>query len=236
MQWLALGIALVICVALAVNWFANASLPQVIRALRRAAVVLALLVVLVLVLIGRLHWLIGLVGWAIPAALALRAMLRRDAAARGPRPGQSSQVRTPFLDMRLDHDSGALDGTVIAGAYEGRMLSSMSLEELRALLAEAAGDADTANVLAAYLDRHHGESWRSRDDRDPASEAGAGAAAGGTMTRDEAWRILGLEPDASVDEIRAAHRRLMKQLHPDHGGTDYLAAKINEAKDLLLHR
>lgn len=236
MQWLALGIALVICVVLAVNWFAKASLPQVLRALRGAAVGLALLVILVLVLFGRLHWLIGLAAWAIPMALALRAKLRRDAAGRGPRPGQSSQVRTRFVDMRLDHDSGELDGIVLVGAYEGRKLSSMSLQELRALLAEAAADADSMNVLAAYLDRHHGESWRARDDRDPASDAGGGAATGDAMTRDEAWRILGLEPDASADEIRAAHRRLMKQLHPDHGGTDYLAAKINEAKDLLLHR
>lgn len=232
MQWLGLGIALVIGVALAVNWFAYASLPQVFRALRVALVVLILLAILVLVLIGRLPWLFGLAAWALPAAFALRRFLQREAASRGPRPGQASQVRTRFLDMRLDHDSGELDGKVIAGAYEGRMLSSMSLHELRELLSEASADADTMNVLAAFLDRTHGDTWRTAGER----ESGSADGPGGPMTRDEAARILGIRPDASADEIRTAHRRLMKQLHPDHGGTDYLAAKINEAKDVLLGR
>lgn len=230
MQWLGLGIGLAIALALAVSWFAHANPAQLARGFRRAAIGLGLLLVLVLVATGRLHWLAAIAAWGVPAAMAIMARLRRDAAARGPRPGQSSQVRTRYLDMRLDHDTGELDGMVLAGRHEGKTLSSMSLDELRSLLAEAGDDPETLNVLAAFLDREHGDAWRT------GAEDDSGAATGGAMTRDEAWRILGLAPGSPDDDIRAAHRRLMKQMHPDHGGSDYLAAKINEAKDILLGR
>jgi len=55
-----------------------------------------------------------------------------------------------------------------------------------------------------------------------------------TMSREEALKVLGLGPGASQDDIREAHRRLILQNHPDRGGSDYLASKINEAKDVLL--
>ena len=55
-----------------------------------------------------------------------------------------------------------------------------------------------------------------------------------TMSRGEALNVLGLQEGASADDIRAAHRKLILQNHPDKGGTDYLASKINEAKDVLL--
>jgi DnaJ-domain-containing protein 1 len=161
-------------------------------------------------------------------------------AARRPA-GQSSNVETRFIRMSLDHDSGVIDGTVVDGAYAGRKLSELELEDLLALLRECrVGDEQSASVLEAYLDRTHA-GWR-----DPAAtEAGArdkrsrswgrGPAASG-MSAEEAYQVLGLSPGATADEIKAAHRRLMRAYHPDMGGSDYLAARINEAKDVLLRQ
>jgi DnaJ-domain-containing protein 1 len=163
---------------------------------------------------------------------AIRARLR---AARGPSPGQASEVETRFLRMSLDHDSGVMTGQIKEGGFAGRMLEDLELDELIALWAECrAEDAQSAAVLEAYLDRTQGEAWRE-------AAAGGGAGAGPRspgaarpMSQEEAHEILGLEPGASRKEIHGAHRRLMQKVHPDHGGSNYLAAKINQAKALLL--
>jgi len=99
-------------------------------------------------------------------------------------------------------------------------------------------DPQSHALLEAYLDRTH-PNWREAFAGDAGASAGAGQGAPGSggagpMTREEALAILGLAEGASESDIRTAHRSLMKQFHPDQGGSDYLAAKINEAKDLLL--
>jgi DnaJ-domain-containing protein 1 len=138
--------------------------------------------------------------------------------------------------MTLDHDSGAMDGEVREGPFVGRRLSELSLAQLlRMLELYQDSDARSASVLAAFLDREH-EDWRDAATAggSGAGRSGSGAAAVRGMTKEDAWSILGLEPGADPDAIRAAHRRLMQRLHPDRGGSDYLAAQINTAKDLLL--
>ncbi|WP_119392303.1 DnaJ domain-containing protein [Taklimakanibacter lacteus] len=144
--------------------------------------------------------------------------------------GQRSRVATGLLAMELDHDSGRMEGTVLAGPYKGRRLSALADEELRAFHRQCSSVNDQSRALfEAWLDRSKA-GWREAWNAGP----GNGAAPSGKMSRAEALAVLGLKEGATPDEIRAAHRRLMKEFHPDHGGSDYLAAKINQAKDVLL--
>ncbi len=146
--------------------------------------------------------------------------------------GQRSHVRTKMLLMELDHDSGQIEGEVLGGQFSGQQLGSLDLEELMMVLEECVGAGDqSAQLLQAYLDTRHPD-WA--DGFDGSKHQGAAPASGGTMTVEEALAILGLEAGASKRKVKSAHRSLMKKYHPDHGGSDYLATKINEAKDVLL--
>ncbi len=132
--------------------------------------------------------------------------------------------------MELDHDTGTMDGEVLSGEMTGRRLSDLELDELNVVMEAclAAGDQSQA-LLEAYLDRIYPD-WRGKD-----GTAGANQTSGSSpMTVEEACDILGVSPRASKREITSAHRKLMKKFHPDQGGSDYLAARINQAKDLLL--
>jgi DnaJ-domain-containing protein 1 len=138
--------------------------------------------------------------------------------------------------MSLDHDSGSMSGKVLKGPMAGRALLDLSESEFLELLRFCrAEDEDSARLLETYLDRRFGDSWRADDQGDPAGgESGEPSRAGGPLTEAEALDILGLEPGASEEEIVQAHRRMMQKMHPDRGGSNYLAARINEAKERLL--
>jgi hypothetical protein len=143
--------------------------------------------------------------------------------------GQRSRVATSLLAMELDHDSGRMVGTVLAGPYKGRLLSALADEELKTFHRQCASVNDQSRALfEAWLDRSKA-GWREAWNAGP----GTGSTPSGKMSRTEALSVLGLKEGATPDDIRAAHRRLMKEFHPDHGGSDYLAAKINQAKDVL---
>lgn len=144
--------------------------------------------------------------------------------------GQASQVRSPMLDMTLDHDSGRLDGRFVAGPHAGQSLDAFDLSQLTAI--SAGFDAESLALLETYLDRRF-PAWRQNAQSDAAGRQGR-AASGSKMSDQEAYEILGVQPGAGRDEISRAHRSLMKKLHPDQGGTTYLAARVNEAKDTLL--
>lgn len=149
----------------------------------------------------------------------------------GARPsGQASRVRSQFLDMRLDHDSGQLAGQIVAGPHAGRNLDEFDLAGLLAMA--PAFDAESVALLESYLDRRF-PAWRQNAQGDTAGRQRR-TAAGGKMTAEEAYQILGLQPGAGREDISRAHKSLMKKLHPDQGGSTYLAARVNEAKDTLL--
>ena len=153
--------------------------------------------------------------------------------------GQKSQAASDWLAMQLDHDSGRMDGEVRKGAFKGWSLSDLGRDDLAVLYPELeANDRDGLRLFETYLERALGDDWRDKlglgDGARGADGGGGQGGLRGSMRRDEALRILGLESGASKDEIRAAHRDLLSKLHPDRGGSDYLAAKINQAKDLLV--
>lgn len=201
--------------------------------------------ILLLVVTGRAHWLTAVIAAMLPFLRTailfllnnlplLRRMLAGMGAAKsaaGPSSGQHSSVQSQYIRMTLEHDSGDLDGEVLNGQFRGRLLSTMRLEELLQLLNECRDDEESVALLQAYLDRVHADEWRqqadARDRQQPSGESGE-------MSREEAFQVLGLSPGAGEAEIIEAHRRLMQKLHPDRGGSAYLAARINLAKDILL--
>jgi hypothetical protein len=207
------------------------------RALGETAVVAAVVSVAILVWVGRLPdiWLLYIL--PLPAALTGYALWERFGPGNGAR-RSTSRIRTLYLKMVLDHDAGLFDGEVIKGTYRGMVLSTMTLEELRLLQVEVSSDPNSVHTLNAYLDHAHAHAGARREETAGGGETGNGQGshrqANGAMSEEEALNLLGLSRGASVDEIKASHRRLIKQVHPDHGGTDYLAHKINEAKNLLL--
>ena len=143
---------------------------------------------------------------------------------------QKSRVATAILAMELDHDSGAMTGEVLSGPLRGQQLEKLDLDALQSLY-QYCGNANDQSVslLEAWLDRNK-PNWRDSW----AGERKAQSSGTGAMTREEALAVLGLNSKATLQEIKDAHRRLMKDFHPDRGGSDYLAAKINQAKDILL--
>ena len=133
----------------------------------------------------------------------------------------------------MDHDTGEMNGDVIVGEFRGKTLRNLSFDDLIILFGEIKGDNHSVQVLMAYIERYHGDAWKAssyaQENVHTETENSEGL-----MTQAEAYKVLGLEEGASVENIKAAHRRLMSKMHPDHGGSNYLATKLNEAKDLLL--
>jgi hypothetical protein len=166
---------------------------------------------------------LGLLGW-LPGKASFTRRTQKQ-------PGQVSRVRSAFLEMELDHDTGALRGRILAGRYDGVTLDVLAIETLLGFLPEI--DEESRALLMAYLDRRD-PTWREH--ADAGATAGPGDINSGKMTEEEAYQILGVEPGASAADIGRAHRALMKKLHPDQGGSTYLAARVNQAKDLLLKR
>lgn len=194
---------------------------------------------------GRLHLVGALLAVMLPFVrrlwpLLLGLFLRRRTG-QGNTTGNSggrSRVATAIIDMTLEHDSGVMYGTVLAGPLQGKELAELSDEQFIELLQYCRReDTDSARLLETYLDKRFGDKWRADDPGATEQEThdqSAGGASNGPMTRAEALEILGLNADATREDIIHAHRRLMQKMHPDRGGSAYLAARINAARTLLL--
>ena len=169
---------------------------------------------------------LGLLGWLPWSIPGLGARMRKSA-------GQVSRVRSAFVEMELEHDTGTMRGRILAGRHEGAALDALDVATLAGFLPDI--DEESRSLLMAYLDRRE-PLWRENAQADATAGSSRRGWSTGKMTEEEAYQILGVQPGASAKDIGLAHRSLMKKLHPDQGGSTYLAARVNEAKDVLLRR
>jgi hypothetical protein len=231
MPTLIFGILVLILALWALNAYSKADPKMLARLLPTAGGILGLAAAAFMAMRGHVETAIpvglfglGLLGWGPFARTGLFQRTQKS-------PGQVSRVRSAFVEMELDHDSGAMRGRILAGPHEGASLDTLDMTALLGLLPQI--DQESRALLAAYLDRRE-PGWREH--AQGGSSAGNGVARSGKMTEEEAYQILGVKMGASAEEIGRAHRTLMKKLHPDQGGSTYLAAQINEAKEVLLRR
>jgi hypothetical protein len=219
------------------KYFAKANPATMARLVQQGGGVASLAAAGLLFFRGRIEVALGLVGLGFyllgfsPTAHWSGAFSQMGKAKKA---RKTSRVRSAMVEMELDHDSGAMAGVVLAGPFEGKKLAEMTRQQCDELYrASVSDDPDGARLLQAYLDRRF-PGWGGADQA--GGDAGAGAGGSGKMSEDEAYEVLGLAKGASREEVTGAHRSLMKKLHPDHGGTTSLAARINEAKDVLMRR
>jgi hypothetical protein len=228
-----LALVVLAVVALGIAWFLRANPSSVARGMRMVLVVVGAIAVGGMLIFGLrflpslLPELFGLAGLVITGLIARALRNRPSGGFSSPGTGRRTEVRTAFLQAWIDHGTGDVGGTVLTGRFAGRTLDRLSDSELLDLHEECAADADSLRVMEAYLDRRLNVDWRTARQpppRGPRSD----------MTREEALAVLGLAEGASEEEIKAAHRRLIRRTHPDAGGTADLAARINRAKDVLV--
>ncbi|NIY77179.1 DnaJ domain-containing protein [Thalassospira sp. HF15] len=270
MQWFLIGIAVFVGVGFFIRWMTEAE-PKEIR-----KIVLFLIILVLILLAG---WLlltgkIAAMGAALVAAVPFLVRLMKfgflwpifrrifSASQKRAQPGSfgnqtagagsSSEIRTEFLHMVLDLESGQMRGGVVSGRYAGADLDSLGLDDLQSLYVDCCSATDQSRaVLEAYLDRRPDcagwQNWRQEDHGEDGAQNGGNdrnyneqghggerSSSASGMTADEARKILGVGQDATREEINRAYKKQIKAVHPDHGGSDYLASKINAARSLLL--
>lgn len=238
---------------LGVRWFLRRAPHRGKRFLLQLLLVSFALLTLWLALTGRLHWLVALFGSLLPFARRLLPLLipllrglpqfKRQRRSRQQKSGQQSNVQTQWLAMTLDHDSGEISGQITAGPMAGQSLQSLSDSQLIELYQQCISkDPQALKLLDNYITRHRPSMTPQTEGDQPQDNPGNNRQQSnrhasdndGDISVNEAFQVLGLEPGASEAEIIKAHKRMMQKLHPDRGGSNYLAAKINQAKQRLL--
>lgn len=253
MIWLFFGLLFLFGLLLLTRRIGQANRAQLSGWLRYGGAGLMALIAAFFALSGRLPIAAPFAGFAMLLLGGAGGVLRRTLfggnnpgpTGSGPNSASSSEVETDYLRMLLDHQSGDITGEVLRGAQAGKKLDVLDLAQSIALYHEVSeADPQSVAVLETWLDRRFGDDWRDAARKDDGADESGQAhqqqsgrrarSGGGTMTRVEALELLGLSEGVGRDEIRAAHRRLMQKFHPDHGGSDYLASRINLAKEVLL--
>jgi len=235
--YLVLGVAILLGLILMSKWLSSANPSSILKFLKWAAIIIIVIMLVGIILTRHLGWLL----LALPALIPWYYRIKRastmaknwgrmsQGSSQTTGSGQISEIDTKYLKMYLMHDTTEMNGDVKLGKFSGQTLMNLEFSDLVELMEEINDDNESVLVLNAYLERYHGESWKEYS-----HEVDPGNTANQLMTREEALKILGLTQEATSDEIKDAHRRLMSKMHPDKGGSTYLATKINEAKDYLL--
>jgi hypothetical protein len=207
--------------------------------------IIAAVILIGLALTGRLHWVYALIAAIIPlfrkvlGLLSYLPLLKSSLNQFRNSPGefsfdQQSSLETRYIKIKLDPTTSKLSGIIKQGQHAGENLQDLSLPKLITLLTEYSKlDPESAQLLSAYLDHSEHTAWRSHYHQEEPKHRHTNTN-NTSMTLQEACSILGLHEDASKKEILEAHRRLIQKLHPDRGGNDYLAAKVNQAKSVLI--
>ncbi len=225
MIWLTIGLILVAVFLMVIRWLTRIN-PEKARKTLKSVAFIAGGGFLMLFL-----WRQRLIFFPLVSLLRARPELRS-------RPQQQPfTIRTDTLEMRSEPGGTLPDGKILAGEFNGHSLSQLSLDNLRNLFAYCqTHDHRAALVLETYLHQRFGSQWHH-----PAAERShygpfhSAARHSRDITHSEACQILGLDPRASKDDIIAAHRRLIRQLHPDYKkGDTQSAARVNRARDVLL--
>ncbi len=232
---LVLALVLLAACAFGVSWFLRANPSGLARVARFVMLGVGAVGVGAMLLFGMrflpslMPELFALAGIVMTALIARAVRQRPSGGFSTPGSGKRTEVRTAFLRAWIDHGTGEVGGAVLAGAFSGRTLDSLSDADLLALHRECSADGDSLRVVEAYMDRRLGPAWRTAHREPPPRSA-----RGNDMSREEALDVLGLSEGATQEEITAAHRRLIRRMHPDVGGSADIAARINRAKDVLL--
>lgn len=239
--YFALGVAFLLSILLLAHWVTAADPRALVKGVRYSGAAAAVCLALYLLISGRWPIALAAVGAGLPFFLRWKALRERVAGGARSSAARRSQVETAMLRMSLDHETGDVSGSVLKGAFSGRDLDALSRSELMAVLAECRSeDPQSVPLLESYLERRFGAGWddgaRAEEASSDSGDAGAGSRgrASSAMTRSEALDLLGLEEGASRDQIREAYHRLILKNHPDQGGSAYIAAKLNQAKAVLL--
>ena len=225
-----------------VKEFLRASPAAVANGMRRGGGAALVLVALFMLARGEIGVALAFAGFGFWLVTGRRASLFGGFAGRGrpksPRKRRVSRVRSATIEMELDQASGVMSGLVLAGPFEGASLEQLDRANLSALYDFCrSADGEGARLLEAYFDRRF-PGWRGAAEHEGDAGRRQGPTPGrpGSMSEDEACELLGLAKGASREEVARAHRSVMKKAHPDHGGSTDLAARVNEAKDVLMRR